>query len=95
MKAFILAGGKGERLHPLTKTIPKPLVEVNGISILDRIIKFLKDANIYDIYISVGYLSFQIEKHIKKYRQTEINIYYKGGYTFRNSRSSIFIKKRR
>ncbi len=34
-----------------------------------------QNPNIYDIYISVGYLSFQIEKHIKKYRQTEINIY--------------------
>lgn len=64
MRALILAGGQGERLRPLTNNIPKCMIKVNGKSILDRIIDLLIKNNILDIYISVGYLSDQIEQHI-------------------------------
>ena len=75
MKAFILAGGKGTRLYPLTKDTPKPLISINGISILDRIISLLKDHEIFDIYVSVGYLHSKIEKHLVKYNEDpNINI---------------------
>ena len=42
MKAIIVAGGKGERLRPLTNTIPKPMVDVNGKAILQHIFYLFK-----------------------------------------------------
>ena len=46
MKAFLLAAGKGKRLLPFTEDNPKPLVKVGGVSLIERIIKILKNANI-------------------------------------------------
>ena len=42
MKAMILSGGRGKRLRPLTDTIPKPLIKINGIPIIVWSINYLK-----------------------------------------------------
>lgn len=55
-KAIIMAAGKGERMLPLTKTCPKPLVRVNGVRMIDTIIHALHQNGIYEIYVVVGYL---------------------------------------
>ena len=53
MKAFLLAAGKGKRLLPFTKDNPKPLVKVGGVSLIERSINILKNANIEEIVINL------------------------------------------
>ena len=53
MKAFLLAAGKGKRLLPFTEDNPKPLVKVGGVSLIERIIKILKNTNIQEIVINL------------------------------------------
>jgi len=54
-KAFILAGGYGKRLRPLTDDKPKPLIEIAGKPILEWQIQWLKSFGIKDFYILAGY----------------------------------------
>ena len=42
MKALILAGGRGKRLRPITDSIPKPLIPINNIPLIEWSIKYLK-----------------------------------------------------
>ena len=65
--AIILAGGKGERLRPLTDEIPKPLVEVNGKPILAYIIEHLISSGVDKIIVTVGYLAEKIIKFVSCY----------------------------
>ncbi|MCR5651293.1 MAG: phosphocholine cytidylyltransferase family protein [Lachnospiraceae bacterium] len=55
-RAIILAAGRGERLRPVTDDIPKPLITVNGVRMIDTIIKALHNNKIYEIYVVTGYL---------------------------------------
>jgi NDP-sugar pyrophosphorylase family protein len=57
MKAIILAGGKGRRLMPYTTILPKPLMPIGDIPILEVIIRQLKHAGFDEITIAVGYLA--------------------------------------
>lgn len=60
MKAMILAAGRGERMLPLTKNLPKPLILVHGIPLIEYKILALKKAGITDIVINLHYLGEQI-----------------------------------
>ena len=60
MRAMILAAGRGERMGALTKDCPKPLLVVNGRTLLERHIEALVAAGIEDIVINVSYLADQI-----------------------------------
>lgn len=55
-RAIIMAAGVGKRMQPLTFTIPKPLVEVNGIRMIDTVIQGLQKNGIHEIYVVVGHL---------------------------------------
>ena len=55
MKAVFIAAGQGSRLGSLTNDLPKPLVDVNGKSIIERQIDLLHKKNINDIVIVTGY----------------------------------------
>ena len=55
MIGVILSAGMGTRLMPLTKEIPKPLLEVNGMTLLERMIKNLMAADISEFIVIVGY----------------------------------------
>ena len=55
-RAIILAAGKGERMLPLTKNVPKPLIRVNGVRMIDTIINSLYKNGIDEIYVVVGYM---------------------------------------
>lgn len=63
--AVILAGGKGTRLGSLTKSVPKPMIEVAGRPILERIVLHLVGSGIRKIFLSVNYLADQIEDHFE------------------------------
>ena len=60
MKTVIIAGGKGTRISSLFNDIPKPLIPIEGMPILEREIACLKEQGIKDIIITVGYLGQQI-----------------------------------
>jgi NDP-mannose synthase len=57
MKAIILAGGKGTRLRPYTTVIPKPLMPVGDYPVLEIILRQLKNYNVDEIVLTVGYMS--------------------------------------
>lgn len=61
--AVIMAGGEGTRLRPLTDAIPKPMVEIGGVPLLERQIQRLAKVGIKRAYISVNYLSHIIEEY--------------------------------
>ena len=63
--AVIMAGGEGTRLRPITLDIPKPMIEIGGIPLIERQIQKLVSAGIRRVYISVNYLSEVIEKHFR------------------------------
>ncbi len=71
--AIILSAGYGKRVLPITKSIPKPLLVVKNINLLDNTIKFVNEIGIKNIKINTFYLSEQIEKFIKK-KNYSINI---------------------
>ena len=66
MKAIILAGGRGKRLRPITDKIPKPLIPINNMPLIERTVKYLKKYGISEIIISSGYKSNKIETFLKK-----------------------------
>ena len=65
MKAIILSSGKGTRMMPLTKDMPKPMLEVNGETLIAHKIKLLEDASINEIFINVAYKKDVIINYIK------------------------------
>ena len=60
-RAIIMAAGLGKRLQPITLTTPKPLVKVNGVRLIDTVIKALNVNGIKEIYVVVGYLKEQFK----------------------------------
>jgi len=65
MKAIILSSGKGTRMMPLTKDMPKPMLEINGETLIAHKIKLLEDASINEIFINVAYKKDVIINYIK------------------------------
>lgn len=65
MRAIILAGGKGIRLAPLTDIIPKPLVPLGGMPIMEVVIRQLKAHGFQRITLAVGYLSELIKAYFQ------------------------------
>ncbi len=57
MKAVVLAGGKGTRLAPYTKILPKPLMPIGDMPILEVILRQMKCAGVDDVTLAVGHLS--------------------------------------
>lgn len=61
--AVLMAGGKGERLRPLTENTPKPLLEVGGKCIIDHNVDRLISYGVEHIDVTVNYLAEQLEEH--------------------------------
>jgi len=77
VKALILAGGKGTRLAELTKNlIPKPMVVMNGKTILERAVMQLKRYGVTDIFMSVGFLNEKIRDHFGNGEKFGVKIEY-------------------
>ena len=66
--ALILCAGYGKRLNPITLKIPKPLIEINEITLLENSIKFLEKLEIENIKINTYYLHKQIQNFILNYK---------------------------
>jgi len=65
MQAIILAGGRGKRLKPVTDYVPKPLIPLDNIPIIEWQIRYLKKFAIKTIIICTGYKTEQIENYLK------------------------------
>ena len=68
MKCLILAAGYATRLYPLTENFPKPLLEVNGKSILDHLIDDVDSSKKIDKYIIVT--NHKFASHFEKWAKT-------------------------
>ena len=73
LTAIILAGGQGKRLRPLTDYVPKPLIPINNIPIIEWQLVYLSKFDIKQVIISIGYKSDMIENYFET-RDLDIEI---------------------
>ncbi len=76
MYALILAGGKGERLRPLTDSLPKPMVPVCGKPILAHQVEWLKAGGVTDVVFLAGYRWESIKDYFGDGKNFGINAHY-------------------
>ena len=76
LDAVIMAGGKGERLKPLTNDTPKPLLKVGDKSIIQHNLDRLISYGIDDFWISIKYLGEKIKNHIGDGKENSVSIRY-------------------
>ena len=72
----LMAGGRGERLRPLTDNIPKPLLKVGEKPILEHNIDHLRKFGIHDFYLTLRYKAEMIEDYFGNGSQKDIQIHY-------------------
>lgn len=72
----IMAGGKGTRMHPHTQNCPKPMLEVGGKPMLERIIENSKADGFVNFVISINYLGHMIEEYFGDGQKLGVNISY-------------------
>lgn len=76
MKAMILAAGRGERMRPLTDHLPKPLLKVAGIPLIEYHIKKLANIGVSDIVINLAWLGECIADYLQNGEKFGVNIQY-------------------
>lgn len=91
-RAIIMAAGMGQRLRPVTLSTPKPLVEVNGVRMIDTIVTALQKNKIYEIYVVVGYLKNQFYEWSKKYKN--ITLIENPWYAECNNIASLYVARK-
>jgi MurNAc alpha-1-phosphate uridylyltransferase len=64
MKAMILAAGRGERMRPLTDTVPKPLLRARGRALIEHHFASLARAGITEIVVNLGWLGEKLREHV-------------------------------
>ena len=75
-KAMILAAGRGERMRPLTDTLPKPLLKAGGHALIEYQLQNLARAGFTDVVINHAYLGGMIENALGKGERYGVNILY-------------------
>ena len=76
MKAVVLAGGKGTRLAPYTRILPKPLMPIGDMPILEVLIRQMKSAGITDVTLTVGHLAGLLRAYFQDGGEFGVNIGY-------------------
>ena len=97
MRIIVLAAGKGERLMPLTRNTPKPLLNITDEkTLLELQLESMKKSGVIDeVILVVGYLANQIEAKIGLYRRLGMNIetVYNPFYDVSNNLISLWFAK--
>lgn len=75
-RAVVLAGGKGVKLRPYTYEVPKPLLPIKSRPILEYLIEKLKEAEIREIVLCIGYLGEKIKEYFSDGKRFGVKIYY-------------------
>lgn len=76
MYALTIAGGRGERLRPLTDTVPKAMVPVNGRPLLAYQVEWMRSQGVTDVIFLCGYLGEKIREHFGDGRAYGIQAHY-------------------
>jgi NDP-sugar pyrophosphorylase family protein len=76
MKAVILAGGRGQRLAPYTNVLPKPLMPIDDMPILEIVLRQLKHYGIGEVFIAVGYLASLIQTYVGDGSRYGLKVHY-------------------
>lgn len=71
-QVIILAGGKGTRMREMTEDLPKPMVLIGGIPVLDHLINVFQKQGKFNFIICSGYKSEKIESHYKKSKNVKV-----------------------
>lgn len=85
-RAVILAAGYGMRMVPINTETPKGLLEINGEPLIERIIKQLKQVNIHEIYVVVGFMKEKYEYLVDIYN---VKLIYNPEYSSKNNLHSL------
>ena len=74
-KAIILGAGFGKRMRPITKKIPKPLVKINGVTLLENSIKFLSSLGVKHIVVNAHHLHKEMVNFVKRKKfSSKVNV---------------------
>ena len=76
MKAVVLAGGKGTRLEPYTTILPKPLMPIGDMPILEVLLRQMKQAGINHVVLTVGHLASLLRAYFGNGEQLGLHIHY-------------------
>ena len=76
MKVVLMAGGRGTRISELYPNIPKPLIPIDNIPVLEREIISLRDQGFTDIILTIGYMAEKIQEYFGNGEKWGVNISY-------------------
>jgi NDP-sugar pyrophosphorylase family protein len=76
MKAVVLAGGKGTRLAPYTKILPKPLMPIGDMPILEILLRQMQRSGVDEVVLTVGHLAHLLETFFQDGRRLGLRIRY-------------------
>jgi len=83
-QVVLLAGGKGTRMREMTETLPKPMVEIGGIPVLEHLINIFNNFGEFNFLIASGYKSEIIEKYFNNH--ANVKVIYTGEETLTGGR---------